>query len=68
MIEGTVKYIGADGRFGMISRDDKQPKVFVHLSEARRFGLAALEKGQRFRFELQTAEDGRTSARLIELI
>ncbi len=68
MIEGTVKYVGADGRFGMISRDDKEPKVFVHISEARKLGLAGLEKGQRFRFDLHTAEDGRASARLIEVI
>ncbi len=68
MIEGTVEYVGADGRFGMISRDDKEPKVFVHISEARKLNLQALEKGLRFRFDLQIAEDGRTSASLIEVI
>lgn len=68
MLEGTVKYVGAGGRFGMISRDDKQPKVFVHVAEARKLGLVELSKGQRFRFELKETADGRTSAQLIALI
>lgn len=68
MIEGTVKYVGPDGRFGMISRDDKAPKVFVHVTEVQRLGLPQLEKGQRFRFELRVADDGRASAWLVERI
>ena len=36
-------------RMGFLSRDDKQPKVFVHV---RRAGFAELRRGQRWRFDL----------------
>ena len=62
MIEGTVKYVGADGRFGMISRDDKAPKVFVHINEARRAGLDDLPFGARFRFDVDADTESRPRA------
>jgi cold shock CspA family protein len=33
---GTVKYVNPDEGFGFISRDDKQPKVFLHVSEVQK--------------------------------
>lgn len=52
MPSGTVKYVNADRGFGFISRDDKQPKVFLHVSEVHRAGLDAIEKGQRWVFDI----------------
>src|SRR3546814_2400807 len=57
MPSGTVKYIGPDGDWAFISRDDKQPKVFLHLSEVEKAGLEAIKKGQRWsRSEEHTSE------------
>jgi len=62
MTTGTVKYVGPDGGWGFISRDDKQPKMFVHISEEQAAGFDEIVKGQRWAFTLKTTEDGRTSA------
>lgn len=56
MIIGTVKFVARSGLFGMISRDDRLPKVYVSLQELQRAGGKALKKGQRFGFELFTPE------------
>ncbi|HJO64912.1 cold-shock protein [Sphingomonas sanguinis] len=40
------------GAWGFISRDDKQPKVFVHIRAAERAGFTDLRRGQRWRFTL----------------
>lgn len=68
MPTGTLKFISPDGRYGMISRDDKEPKVFVHLNEARRAGLDALPRGQRFRFDVDADAQPRPRAINLECI
>ncbi len=68
MITGTVKYVGPDGGWGFISRDDKQPKVFVHISEVQAAGFDGIVKGQRWAFKLTVSHDGRTSATYLESI
>lgn len=62
MLEGTVKYVGPDGSWGIISRDDKQPKVFLHISEVHNAGFNEIRKGQRWAFELRIGQNGRISA------
>lgn len=62
MPQGTVKYVGSDCTWGFISRDDKQPKVFLHISEVQNAGCDEIVKGQRWAFGLRTGHDGRTSA------
>jgi CspA family cold shock protein len=62
MPSGTVKFVNAERGFGFISRDDKEPKVFVHVSEAQKAGLDTLEKGQRWIFAVKTGDDGRITA------
>ncbi|MCF8709763.1 cold-shock protein [Rhizorhapis sp. SPR117] len=66
MPSGTVKYVGPEGSWGFIARDDKQPKVFLHVSEVQKVGFEAIEKGQRWRFDLKTGRDGRMSATDLE--
>ncbi|QYC09632.1 MULTISPECIES: cold-shock protein [Brevundimonas] len=62
MPTGTLKFVSPDGRFGMISRDDKAPKVFVHINEARRAGLDDLPFGARFRFDVDADTESRPRA------
>ena len=59
MITGTVKYVDRGGQYGFISRDDKLPKVYLHVSKVVRAGVDAIEKGQRWEFDLQDGRDGR---------
>lgn len=66
MPSGSVKYVGPEGSWGFISRDDKQPKVFVHVSEVKKVGFAQIEKGQRWAFDLNEGRDGRISATNLE--
>lgn len=66
MITGTVKYVDRGGHYGFISRDDKLPKVYLHVSKVIHAGFDAIEKGQRWEFDLQDGRDGRYEA--IDLI
>lgn len=59
---GTVRFVSPGGDYGFISRDDKQPKVFVHVSAILAAGFAELEKGQRWQFDIAGTDDGRWSA------
>lgn len=59
---GTVKYVNADKGYGFISRENKEPKVFLHVSEVQKAGVKTIEKGQRWIFDIVTAADGRKSA------
>lgn len=68
MPTGTVKFVGPDGGWGFISRDDKQPKVFVHISEVQSAGFDEIVKGQRWAFTLKAGPDGRVSATDLEPI
>lgn len=62
MISGTIKYVAPNGSWGFISRDDKGPKVFVHISEVEKAGLTSIEKGQRWQFSMETDHGERASA------
>lgn len=62
---GTVKYVSPGGDYGFISRDDREPKVFVHVKEVHKVGLDGLEKGLRFSFDIAPDEDGRPGAVLL---
>lgn len=66
MPAGTVKYVGPDRSWAFISRDDKQPKVFLHVSEVQRAGFDEIVKGQRWEFKLNEGRNGRMVA--IDLI
>lgn len=61
-VTGTIKFVAPHGRFAMISRDDRQPKVFVHLSAVEAAGLSRLIMGQRLRFTVQCDAEGRPFA------
>lgn len=62
MPTGTVRYVDKAKGFGFISRDDKQPKVFLHISDVQKAGLDTIEKGQRWIFDITEEVDGREKA------
>lgn len=68
MPTGTVKYIGPEGSWGFISRDDKQPKVFLHISEVQKAGVDEIEKSQRWTFNMKEGRDGRMVATDLEFL
>lgn len=68
MTTGTIKYLDRGGAWGFISRDDKQPKVFVHIQAAERAGVAELQRGQRWRFDLVERRKGGFEAANLELL
>ena len=68
MPTGTIKYVDKGGAWGFISRDDKEPKVFVHVGAAERAGNSELRKGQRWRFDVVERADGRLEADNLEMI
>ncbi|MFC3098851.1 cold-shock protein [Alteraurantiacibacter palmitatis] len=68
MLTGTVKYVGPEGSWGFISRDDKQPKVFLHISEVQKAGVDEIEKGQRWSFDMKEGRDGRMVATNLEFL
>ena len=62
MPTGTVKFVGPEGRWGFISRDDKQPKVFLHINAVLKAGHTEIRKHQRWSFDLAEGRDGRPRA------
>ena len=62
MIKGTVKWFNAVKGFGFIAPDDGGKDAFVHISAVERAGLSGLNEGQQVEYELQTGQNGRTSA------
>lgn len=68
MPSGVVRFVGPNGRWGFISRDDKEPKVFLHLSEVEKYGFDEIRKGQRWAFDLEEASDGRMTATNLEAL
>lgn len=65
MLTGTVKFVGPDA--DCASRDYKQPKVFLHISEVKEAGFDEIEKGQRWAFDVADGMDGRTMATNLDL-
>lgn len=68
MLTGTVKYVNPEKAFGFISRDDREPKVFVHVSQVQLAGVEDLRKGQRYEFDIETDRLGRPAATNLRLI
>lgn len=67
MPTGTVRYVDRDRGFGFISRDDKQPKVFVHVTAVLEAGYADLAKGQRWAFDLAEDREKQVAVNLIAI-
>jgi cold shock protein len=61
MALGTVKWFNSQKGFGFIQPNDGGKDVFVHVSALERAGLAALNEGQKVRFEV-VSERGKLAA------
>ncbi|WP_341713768.1 cold-shock protein, partial [Erythrobacter sp.] len=59
---GTVKFFNSMKGFGFLTRDDGQPDAFVHISAVERSGLAGLNEGERYEFDLEVDRRGKYSA------
>ncbi|MXP27819.1 cold-shock protein [Porphyrobacter algicida] len=59
---GTVKFFNSTKGFGFLTRDDGQPDAFVHISAVERSGLAGINEGERYEFDLEVDRRGKYSA------
>lgn len=62
MAQGTVKWFNAQKGFGFIQPDDGSKDVFVHISAVERSGLGHLNEGQKVSFDIESGQQGKTSA------
>ncbi len=62
MATGTVKWFNPAKGFGFIEPEDGSKDAFVHISAVERAGLSSLAEGQKVSYELQTGQNGKSSA------
>jgi len=62
MASGTVKWFNAQKGYGFIQPDDGSKDVFVHISAVERAGLTSLNENQKLTYELESGQQGKTSA------
>ena len=68
MTIGTVKFFSMSRGFGFIEPDDGSKDSFVHISALERAGIRTLNEGQKVQYELQTGQNGKTSAENLKLV
>ena len=62
MPTGTVKWFNPAKGYGFIQPEDGTKDAFVHISAVERAGLTGLKEGQKVSYDLQTGQNGKTSA------
>ena len=68
MTIGTVKFFSTDRGYGFIAPEDGSKDAFVHISAMERAGISSLDEGQRVEYELQTGQNGKSSAENLKLV
>ncbi len=68
MTIGTVKFFNVARGFGFIAPEDGSKDAFVHISAMERAGISSLDEGQRVEYELQTGQNGKSSAESLKLV
>ncbi len=59
---GTVKFFNTERGYGFITNEAGGPDAFVHITAVERAGLGTLREGQKLSYELETGQNGKTSA------
>ncbi len=67
MTTGTVKWFNPQKGYGFIEPEGGGADAFVHISAVERAGLSTLNEGQRVEYELETGQNGKTSAANLQL-
>jgi CspA family cold shock protein len=62
MPTGTVKFFNTDRGYGFITNETGGPDAFVHITAVEQAGLGTIREGQKLSYELETGNNGKTSA------
>ncbi len=68
MANGTVKWFNSTKGYGFIAPDDGGNDAFVHISAVERAGLDSLAEGQQVEYELQSGNNGKSSAENLSIV
>jgi len=68
MTTGTVKFFNSAKGFGFIEPEDGSKDAFVHISAVENAGLSSLTEGQKVSYELQTGQNGKSSAENLSIV
>ncbi len=68
MATGTVKWFNPAKGYGFIEPEDGSKDAFVHISAVERAGLRSLTEGQKVSYELQTGQNGKSSAENLSVV
>jgi CspA family cold shock protein len=68
MPTGTVKWFNPAKGYGFIEPEDGSKDAFVHISAVERAGLSSLTEGQKVSYEMETGQNGKTSAENISVV
>ena len=59
---GTVKFFDTSKGYGFITNEAGGPDAFVHITAVEQAGLGSLHEGQKISYELETGNNGKSSA------
>jgi CspA family cold shock protein len=62
MANGKVKWFNPQKGFGFIEPEDGTQDVFVHITAVQNSGMDGLAENQSISFDLETGQNGKTSA------
>jgi CspA family cold shock protein len=68
MSKGTVKWFNSAKGYGFIEPEDGSKDAFVHISAVERAGLSDLREGQKVSYDLQSGQNGKSSAENLAVI
>ena len=68
MANGKVKWFNSQKGYGFIEPEEGSQDVFVHISAVKAAGMDALSDGQAVSYELETGQNGKTSAVNLEAV
>ena len=68
MANGKVKWFNSQKGYGFIEPEEGSQDVFVHISAVKAAGMDSLSDGQAISYELETGQNGKTSAVNLEAL